>query len=1099
MYDFTRKTITRKTIAHKTIARKTIYKNSHKNAHKITKRNKINEDEDEYIKRLLHKKTTRKKNGVNANANANDKYQSKQKYNNKTFKRKKGGENENIIDIIGSSNMSKITEKIKSILKTLDVYDENENENVQSFERELLLQKILDKKKDILINLIANNIRNNDYFNTGYFLMYLVSYDYNKKFNKSQSNIIYNNLLSLLKNDKDANYIVIENVNTIDYNTKLPTFNNEFNKIIVEKAIELFKKYIETNKENIKDTNKHSISLYYVSLYHISSVDEKNQVFKNYKLDFVNNFNSLYKKRYFIELSNSIKDIDEYCKDLSIKWDRLSSNIVLNIKEEITKIVKDKKEERDILNFIQLNEELKSYINNSYDNNDYFVLGCISMYLSFYSCIDDKDKENFIPELLTNIKNANVEYLIKYDYSTYFKCTKNALIIDAVLYFYAYLLFTGVTADANMKKEEVSIYFIYLFIFNSEDIDPSEKTRFINLYKNKKFNDINKKICVNNDLFHCEYLSTIFENFINKYQVEQKDVEQKDVEQKDVEQKDDVKQKTIPIINGIIKNTNKPILFYIISQQNSIIIVDENENENEGEGEDRKQIKNMKIAKNMLDIETTDGLTIQTEYDEMIETYVYSFYSIVLDEIYSRRRARDFINKKISYTNYVWNFGQNVGDVKIKDNKILLNGNRIGSHSNYYIIWDEEYKDLQGDPSIEFTQEEQKSIDNADAELNTIEYNPVLSQDQINMIRNGNVVPEEHFITEYFSNMEMSNNIERDDIIGKGKMSECNKLIESSSSSEHMFSYNRNLNTLYWKDNENDKYKDKIFIDDIKNDPNTNKIIIKTMDCDKDIEIQYNPEDIEKWNSFYDKCYQIVEKNKSELFLRKKIINILNENRENSPITYTQFIYTLNDKKDNVDTVPDEISNIKLNVSENRVGKGSQVEILWSEEYKAKYGKDPDYTKDEIEYFSINYKVPKWKSILSSSYLEEWRKTGASASDADADTSASASEADKVQKEEKEENKDEPENKEEDADASASASVSEADASASVSEADASASVSEADASASETDTSEADASEDDFEMIDDTDLKNPTTSISYTPYGFEIIVDFTKYLRKKL
>ena len=218
----------------------------------------------------------------------------------------------------------------------------------------------------------------------------------------------------------------------------------------------------------------------------------------------------------------------------------------------------------------------------------------------------------------------------------------------------------------------------------------------------------------------------------------------------------------------------------------------------------------------------------------------------------------------------------------------------------------------------------------------------------------------------------MENNIkENEKEIGRGTMSLCNKLTPSSGNKK-VFSYNDRLNTLYWKDDGADKYEDKLFIDDISN-VEINKLTIKTTDCDNDIDIQYENEDKDKWISFFDKSYKNVEKNKSELFLRRKIIDLLKEKRE-KPITYTEFIYLLNDKKDNVDTVPIENNNVKLNIAENRVGKGSQVEVIWNEEYKALYGKEPDYTKDEIEYFSFNNKTPKWKSMLSPSYLEVWRK-----------------------------------------------------------------------------------------------------------------------------
>jgi hypothetical protein len=374
----------------------------------------------------------------------------------------------------------------------------------------------------------------------------------------------------------------------------------------------------------------------------------------------------------------------------------------------------------------------------------------------------------------------------------------------------------------------------------------------------------------------------------------------------------------------------------------------------------------------------------------------------------------------------------------------------------------------------------------------------------------------------------MENNIkEKEKEIGRGTMSLCNKLTPSSGNKK-VFSYNDRLNTLYWKDDGADKYEDKLFIDDISNVEN-NKLTIKTTDCDNDIDIQYENEDKDKWILFFDKSYKNAQKNKSELVFRRKIIDLLEENREKS-ITYTEFIYLLNDKKDNVDTVPIENNNVKLNIAENRVGKGSQVEVIWNEEYKALYGKEPDYTKDEIEYFSFNNKTPKWKSMLTPSYLEVWRKSqeqtqakaqaaaeaeaqaegevdakaqseaqaqarsaaeaevkAADAAKAQADTAKALADAAKAQEEAQAQAR---------AAAEAEAEVKAADAAKAQEEAQAQAAAqaqTQTQASADE----EAQADEDDFEMIDE-DIQEPTTTVSYTPYGFEIIIDFTKFITKK-
>jgi hypothetical protein len=336
--------------------------------------------------------------------------------------------------------------------------------------------------------------------------------------------------------------------------------------------------------------------------------------------------------------------------------------------------------------------------------------------------------------------------------------------------------------------------------------------------------------------------------------------------------------------------------------------------------------------------------------------------------------------------------------------------------------------------------------------------------------------------------------MESEKIIGKGTMSQCNKLINTSSS-EKIFIYIELLNTLSWKDNEKGNYEDILFIDDINNDTTANKITIKTSDCDNDIEIQYKAEDKEKWDSFYDKCYQIVEKNKSELFLRKKIFDLLNENRE-KPITYTQFIYLLNDKKDNVDTVN---NNTKLNMKENRVGKGSQVEVIWSDEYKTLYGKEPDYTKDEIEYFTLNYKIPKWKSIFSPSYLEEWRKNVVADKVVKNDTDDVIKDTKKVENDDtvdvikdtkKVENDDT-------VDVIKDTKKVENDDTVAVIK-DTKKVENDTVDSVKDAETTNMEEEEEDFEIINKDDLKNPTTTISYTPFGFEIIVDFTKYITNK-
>ena len=583
-----------------------------------------------------------------------------------------------------------------------------------------------------------------------------------------------------------------------------------------------------------------------------------------------------------------------------------------------------------------------------------------------------------------------------------------------------------------------------------------------------------------------------------------------------------------------INNTNKRLVNFIIdTQQNSITIIDYES----GERLPEYKIKNMKIIKDNVEIQTstkssetvTNGPTITTKYNDTINLFITAYYSLVRDEIHSRRLAREFINKNLPYTYYVWNFGQNIGDALLVNNKIVLQKGRIGTQSNYYKIWDEEYKNLKNnDTTNEFTEEENIAINDTDKDnvLNGKEYNSVLSQDQINSIREGRDIPEEHEINEFFAHME--NNIkEKEKEIGRGTMSLCNKLTPSSGNKK-VFSYNDRLNTLYWKDDGADKYEDKLFIDDISNVEN-NKLTIKTTDCDNDIDIQYENEDKDKWILFFDKSYKNAQKNKSELVFRRKIIDLLEENREKS-ITYTEFIYLLNDKKDNVDTVPIENNNVKLNIAENRVGKGSQVEVIWNEEYKALYGKEPDYTKDEIEYFSFNNKTPKWKSMLTPSYLEVWRKSqeqtqakaqaaaeaeaqaegevdakaqseaqaqarsaaeaevkAADAAKAQADTAKALADAAKAQEEAQAQAR---------AAAEAEAEVKAADAAKAQEEAQAQAAAeaqTQTQASADE----EAQADEDDFEMIDE-DIQEPTTTVSYTPYGFEIIIDFTKFITKK-
>jgi hypothetical protein len=259
---------------------------------------------------------------------------------------------------------------------------------------------------------------------------------------------------------------------------------------------------------------------------------------------------------------------------------------------------------------------------------------------------------------------------------------------------------------------------------------------------------------------------------------------------KDPEKIKELKNKLYEIKKIILNDKNKKI--YDIIQikrdipgklyQNDNIIKDINFNINTTNWNvyyDLNELKIKKIYKKYNDLVIeTDSNKILTKYNKDNEDIYDKFYIVrwnagFIDEIKDRKRAIKYINDGKSYSEYIYDEGQNSGDVEKIDNKLVLK-QRFGPTSNYYKIWDEEFKSLNPPNRNEFTEEESKSIEDAinnqqktdmEKSLNNetipiIEFVSFLSEEQKKDIRDGKELPEEKQIL-YINNLQ-NNNLQKD-------------------------------------------------------------------------------------------------------------------------------------------------------------------------------------------------------------------------------------------------------------------------------------------------------------------------------------------------
>ena len=194
---------------------------------------------------------------------------------------------------------------------------------------------------------------------------------------------------------------------------------------------------------------------------------------------------------------------------------------------------------------------------------------------------------------------------------------------------------------------------------------------------------------------------------------------------------------------------------------------------------DLNELKIKKIYKKYNDLVIeTDSNKILTKYNKDNEDIYDKFYIVrwnagFIDEIKDRKRAIKYINDGKTYSEYIYDEGQNSGDVEKIENKLVLK-QRFGPTSGYYKIWDEEFKVLNTANRNEFTEEESKSIEDAinnqqktdmEKSLNNetipiIEFISFLSEEQKKDIRDGKELPEEKQIL-YINNLQ-NNNLQKD-------------------------------------------------------------------------------------------------------------------------------------------------------------------------------------------------------------------------------------------------------------------------------------------------------------------------------------------------
>jgi hypothetical protein len=209
-------------------------------------------------------------------------------------------------------------------------------------------------------------------------------------------------------------------------------------------------------------------------------------------------------------------------------------------------------------------------------------------------------------------------------------------------------------------------------------------------------------------------------------------------------------------INGFILNEsgeNEPVEFMIdISKSHSVSI-----------GSEKYKIKNI-YKKDTDIIVETDSKKFKIPYNEenshYERLYIDNWYFLLREEISTRRRAIEYIKDGKTYTQFIYDNGNNRGDVtkinkdipSIENVNLKIISTRVGVNSHFYQLWDDEYKNAIKNNNIpEFTETEQKAIDALKDEANKeVVYEAILNKEQIDDIRQGKTLPIEKEIEEYF-------------------------------------------------------------------------------------------------------------------------------------------------------------------------------------------------------------------------------------------------------------------------------------------------------------------------------------------------------------
>jgi bisphosphoglycerate-dependent phosphoglycerate mutase len=209
-------------------------------------------------------------------------------------------------------------------------------------------------------------------------------------------------------------------------------------------------------------------------------------------------------------------------------------------------------------------------------------------------------------------------------------------------------------------------------------------------------------------------------------------------------------------INGFILNEageSEPAEFMIdISKSHSVSI-----------GSEKYKIKNI-YKKDTDIIVETDSKKFKIPYNEenshYERLYIDNWYFLLREEIGTRRRAIEYIKDGKTYTQFIYDNGNNRGDVtkinkdipSIENENLKIISTRVGVNSHFYQLWDDEYKNAIKNNNIpEFNETEQKAIDALKDEVNKeVVYETILTKEQIDDIRQGKPLPIEKEIEEYF-------------------------------------------------------------------------------------------------------------------------------------------------------------------------------------------------------------------------------------------------------------------------------------------------------------------------------------------------------------